>query len=345
VTATDSTAASTLPLPAPRVWPLEVVVVDDDADSCRVLANVLRTMGHSCREAVSASEALSLLAAQRADVVLCDWEMPGMTGVELCQRTRRDDGESHYTYFILVTGQMDRHHILTAMEAGADDYQRKPLALDDLEAHLVLASRVVGLHRRLAEQTARLRRDSERFYNASHTDALTGVGSRLALEEELLALRARQERYGRPACLALCDVDLFKQYNDRNGHVAGDAALRQIAQALKGRLRASDRVYRFGGEEFVILFPEQHLDDALGAIERLRQEVEDLRIAAPTPSGVLTISAGLAELGLADTSTTESVARADVALYRAKQCGRNRVESQPPPRVRSPRPEAPCVRL
>jgi diguanylate cyclase (GGDEF)-like protein len=317
------------PSPLQRIWPLDILIVEDDADARRVLADALRASGHACREAEDAAEALRALRRKRADVILCDWEMPGMSGLELCHRTRVTDDESPYIYFILMTGHDDEGRLLGAMEAGADDYQRKPVSLDELDARLVLASRVLALHRRLGEQTARLRRDSQRLYVASHTDALTGVGNRLAMEEELEAYRSQRARYGRRASLAVCDVDLFKQYNDRFGHIAGDEALRRIAQAMRDQLRASDRVFRYGGEEFVVVLPEQGLDEAASAVDRLRQEVEHLGIAAPSgPAGVLTVSAGVAELDADDANGKEWIERADEALYRAKALGRNRVQLQ-----------------
>jgi diguanylate cyclase (GGDEF)-like protein len=311
------------------VPPLEILVVDDDASTRSVLATALRRQGHSCREATDAEGALRELKKLHADVVLCDWEMPGMSGLELCQETRAQNGDGPYTYFIVITGHDDPRRLLGAMKAGADDYERKPVDLDALEARLVLASRVVALHRRLREQTTRLRRDSQRLYVASHTDALTGVGSRLALEETLEAVRSERERYGRRASLAVCDVDLFKQYNDRFGHVAGDDALRRVAHTIKTHLRASDRVYRYGGEEFVVLLPEQGLEEATRAIDRVKQEVERLHIETPTASNWLTMSAGVAELGPDDATGSDWIKRADAALYRAKERGRNRVEADP----------------
>jgi diguanylate cyclase (GGDEF)-like protein len=311
------------------VHPLEILVVDDDAGSRSPLVAALRQQGHSCREAGDADEALRALKKLHADVVLCDWEMPGTSGLELCRQTRAQNGYGPYTYFILMTGHDDPRRLLGAMKAGADDYERKPVDLDELEARLVLASRVVALHRCLREQAARLRRDSQRLYVASHTDALTGVDSRLALEETLEAVRSERERYGRRASLAVCDVDLFKQYNDRFGHVAGDDALRRVAQAIKAHLRASDRVYRYGGEEFVVLLPEQGLEEAALAIDRVRQEIERLHIETPAPSQWLTMSAGVAELGTEDATGSDWIKRADAALYRAKARGRNLVETDP----------------
>ncbi len=317
--------ASAAPSRRGRVWPLEILVVDDDPSARHILATALRAQGHACREAKSGTEALRELERTGADVVLCDWEMPGMSGLELCRRMRARSSVP-YTYFILMTGHDDHDRLVGAMEAGADDYHKKPLDLGDLEARLILASRVVALHRRLQEQASRLRRDSHRLYVASHTDALTGVGSRLALEEELAAVRSQHERYGRRASLAVCDVDFFKRYNDRYGHVAGDEALREIAGAIKEHLRASDRVFRYGGEEFVVLLPEQSLDEAAMAMDRVRRNVEQLSVPADTEAGVLTLSAGIAELMPGDRHASDWIVRADAALYRAKSSGRNRIE-------------------
>jgi diguanylate cyclase (GGDEF)-like protein len=305
------------------VNPLEILVVDDDVNGRKALMTALRGQGHSCREAGDAEEARRKLKTQHADVVLCDWEMPGTSGLDLCRQTRAENADGPYTYFILMTGHDDPRRLLGAMKAGADDYQRKPIDLDELEARLVLAGRVSALHRQLGERAARLRRDSQRLYIASHTDALTGVGSRLALEEKLEAVRSEHARYGRRASLAVCDVDFFKSYNDHFGHVAGDEALRRVAQSIHEHLRASDRVYRYGGEEFVVLLPEQNLDEAARAIDRVRREVERLHIEAATPLAYLTISAGVAELDRDDVSATEWLKRADGALYRAKAGGRN----------------------
>lgn len=310
--------------------PMDILVVDDDVEAAKAIAKALTTLGHVCRTAASGEEALALIAERRPDVVVSDWEMSGMTGAELCKRARATgaaNGDAFYMYFILVTGHDDREHRLAGMEAGADDFQSKPVDLDELEARLVSAARVVALHRKLAEQTAQLRRESRRLYVAARTDALTGVHNRLALRDELAQMYARATRYDHRYALGICDVDLFKAYNDTFGHVAGDHALCAVADAIRTTVRASDAIYRYGGEEFVILFPEQTLAQAALAMERVRLAVERLKIPAPG-GGVLTVSAGVAEVDpQADRSPEEWLARADAALYGAKADGRNRVET------------------
>lgn len=157
-------------------------------------------------------------------------------------------------------------------------------------------------------------------------DPLTGLGNRRRLDEELTAAAARATRYDHDCAIALLDLDGFKTYNDSLGHVAGDAALRAVATALVAGVRETDTVCRFGGDEFVVVMPEQPLEGAARAAERIRRAVEDLQLRYPTPSGprVLTISAGIALLGRSAAHDQDEVLRqADAELYRAKGAGRS----------------------
>lgn len=306
---------------------LDVIVAEDDPPTRNAVAKAVRTLGHACRAAPNGVDALRLHGEHPADVIISDWDMPGISGVELCRRTRVVDDESPYVYFILMTGYGDRAHLLEGMEAGADDYQKKPIDLDELEARLVSAARVVALQRRLADRTAGLRHDSRRFYVASRTDGLTGAGNRLRLDEDLEAMSARAQRYGHSHAIAMCDIDHFKAFNDRFGHLAGDEALRRVSDSIRANLRSGDALYRYGGEELVILLPEQSLDAAATAMERVRAAVETLAIPSGLGDGALTMSIGIARLeGGHEVAPVEWLDRADEALYRAKRGGRNRVE-------------------
>lgn len=320
------------PPPSHGVDPLDVLIVEDDPATRAAMLHAIRALGHTCRVATDGDVACMLLGERRADVVISDWQMPRMTGAELCRRIRGAETGVHYTYFILVSGFHDRERMLSGMLAGADDFQRKPIDLDELEARLIAASRVVALHRRRAQRERTLKRDSSKFWAASRTDPLTGLGNRLRMDEELATAWARAERYSHQYSLAIVDVDHFKQFNDSLGHLAGDDALKQVATALRSSVRAGDALYRYGGEEFLILLPEQPARDAFQAVERVRAAVMRGAIQRPE-DGVLTISAGVAELDLTtDASIEDWLARADAALYAAKNQGRNRVEiSTPPP--------------
>jgi diguanylate cyclase (GGDEF)-like protein len=227
-----------------------------------------------------------------------------------------------------MTSFDDKDHFVRGMDAGADDYHTKPVDLDELRARLVSAARVVALYRRLAEQNATLRRDVRDSFRVAHIDALTQVANRLSMDEDLKVLWSRAERYGRKYSIAICDVDRFKAYNDQFGHLAGDEALRRVALTVREQLRQSDDVYRYGGEEFVALLPEQSVWEAAQAMDRVRSGVERLAIRTVGERGLITISCGVAQLdSSADESPEAWLRRADSALYRAKARGRNRVEA------------------
>lgn len=310
----------------PRYGRLSVLVVDGDALSRIGLQQAVQQLGHECRTAKDGIEAWQMLQADRADVVLSDWSLPRMGGVELCRRMRAADGDGPYTYFIFMTGFDDREHFLRGMEAGADDYHTKPVDIEELEARLVSAGRVLSLYRKLADKNLQLRRDSQNSFHAARVDPLTGVANRLRMDEDLEVLWSRAQRYGHPFAAALCDIDEFKKYNDRHGHVAGDEVLRRVAQAIRKGLRQGDALYRYGGEEFLVILPEQSLSEAVRAMDRVRGAIELLAI--PSPDGVVTISVGVAELDLAlDRTLKDWLRRTDAALYQAKESGRNRVES------------------
>lgn len=307
---------------------MRVLVVDDEPTSRVIAEAALRNFGHECHTFADGAQAWEATQSLRPDVVISDWTMPGLTGLELCANVRAQ-GPDAYTYFILVTAHGEPHQIIRGMQAGADDYLVKPLDVDDLQVRLIAASRITSLHRRLASQKGELESLNRELTTIALRDPLTGLGNRRALEEDLELLQARAIRYGHRYCLALIDIDYFKAYNDAFGHQAGDHALQVVASHLTAQARGGDALYRYGGEEFLCVFPEQTLGTAAIAVERMRTGMEDLGIpSAAGNSSCLTVSAGLAMLDPDHTRSTHAVLKeADEALYRAKQLGRNRVES------------------
>ena len=306
---------------------MRILVADDEPVSRLVVQTALQRLGHECETATDGVEAWRAFQANRHEVVISDWVMPRLTGLELC-RNIRAFAPGGYTYIIMVTGLAAPHQVIEGMQAGADDYLVKPLDPEDLEMRLIAAARVTSLHRQLAQQRTELEGLNQELTAISLRDSLTGLGNRMAIDEDLDQLEARVIRYGHRYCLALLDVDHFKSYNDTYGHQAGDRALQAVAARLKREAREGDAVYRYGGEEFLCIFPEQFLATAAVAAERIRRGLEHSAIPhAATPVGVLTLSAGLAMLDpVRGSSVGEVLKEADEALYRAKQLGRNRVE-------------------
>jgi two-component system chemotaxis response regulator CheY len=254
--------------------------------------------------------------------------MPGQTGLELCQNIRAAPGGGD-VYLVLLTSSGANDQILAGMQAGADDYLVKPLDPDGLELRLVAAARVTSMHRELADQRAAMERLNEELSAQARHDPLTGLSNRRVLDGDLEVLEARVARYGHTYCMALLDVDHFKAYNDNNGHLAGDDVLRAVGLQLSDQVRTGDSVYRYGGEEFLCIFPEQTLAAGILATQRIRAGVQLLDISHRTSdAGVVTLSAGVATLDpIRARPAREVLKEADDALYIAKQNGRNRVES------------------
>jgi diguanylate cyclase (GGDEF)-like protein len=309
---------------------VKILVADDESTSRLITEVALRELGHECHTVTDGAEAWNAFRSLRPDVVISDWIMPGLTGLELCRKVRTYVSGG-YAYFIMVTSQATRGQIAEGMTAGADDYLVKPFDPADLQVRLIAAERVTSLHQELGQARIELEGLNQELTAISLRDPLTGTGNRRAMDEDLELLEARVARYGQSYCIALLDVDHFKSYNDTYGHQAGDDVLQAVAAQLIEQARRGDVVYRYGGEEFLCVFPEQSLAAAAIAAERMRAGVEALGIThARTSRGVLTLSAGLSILNAGHARSVAEVLRdADEALYRAKQQGRNQVEYAP----------------
>jgi two-component system chemotaxis response regulator CheY len=246
---------------------------------------------------------------------------------------------------MLMTLLDQRDKFLAAMSGGADDFLRKPVDAVELQGRLVAAERVTALYKQLAAQQAELERLNQRFFEEGRIDRLTGTHNRLRLDEDIQDLASRAERYGHRYAVALFDIDHFKNFNDTYGHLAGDNALRLVAQALKDGCRAGDAVYRFGGEEFLMILVEQQSEGAVAAINRHRKNVAALAIPHPaSPTGSVTMSAGVTVIEpKAKRPVLDFLAEADRALYFAKASGRNRVAvfSEPGPSLYDENAEQP----
>jgi diguanylate cyclase (GGDEF)-like protein len=304
---------------------MKILIADDSAAPRQMLRRELENLGHECVVAEDGNEAWTLFQSVGADVVISDWMMPGMDGDEFCRRVRSHPS-APYVYFILLTSLEGRKHVVEGMQAGADDYLTKPFDADELATRLIAAERVTAVHRRLASQQAELERLNAGLFEDSRRDPLTGLGNRRRQDEDLDIALARAERYGHSLCVALFDIDHFKQYNDSCGHLEGDEILRSIASVFARKSRGGDAVYRYGGEELLLVFPEQTLETAAVAADRMRKAVEALGISHPgkPPDGIVTVSAGVARLEPELHDDVERLlARADAALYDAKESGRN----------------------
>jgi diguanylate cyclase (GGDEF)-like protein len=212
----------------------------------------------------------------------------------------------------------DKNHAASNSYLCLCDFSDKDLNIDVLNYQATLAREVLSYslsHARMWQDTKSL----------LVTDTLTGAGTRKVLESALESESVRADRYQRPYCVAMLDIDRFKSINDTLGHQAGDRVLIDVSRCLQDGKRASDVLVRYGGDEFVLLMPETNSEGAVGTMERLRVKVKALKVAKDFP---ISFSCGVAEfIPSPDMTPNELVRRADMALYRAKKLGRNRIET------------------
>jgi two-component system, cell cycle response regulator len=300
---------------------MQVLIVDDSSVYRHLVTSHLQEWGFPFKIATDGNEAWTLL--QRPDcpkLVLLDWVLPDINGIELCRRIRTAASISSYSYIILLTGKDSKKDMLAAMDAGADDYLVKPFDGAELKARLLVGKRIVGLHEELVSARESMR------YAATH-DSLTGLLNRGETYDLLRRESERAKRSGRPLSVILADVDHFKSVNDTLGHSFGDEALKQVAKRLRSKLRAYDGLGRYGGEEFLIILEDCDLVAALVKADALRACVSNAPVVSSLSSRSITISIGV---GVSSDhpagDTTALLNQADRGLYLAKEKGRNRVE-------------------
>jgi diguanylate cyclase (GGDEF)-like protein len=298
---------------------MRILVVDDVPDNIRVLSSMLADEGHQISAATNGRQALKLAEVSSPDLILLDVMMPGMDGYEVCAALKANPQLSSIPV-IFITALADVEDETRGLGLGAVDYITKPFK------EAVVRVRV-RTHLELKHQRDILQ-------NLSRLDGLTGIPNRRAFDERLDQDWRRGARMGESLGVLMIDVDLFKQYNDTNGHLAGDDCLRQVAGSLAGGLlRAWDFVARYGGEEFVCLLEGLDLAALSQVAERLRAAVEALQIphgdSSVSPWVTISIGAALGQPTL-EASPTGLVEAADLQLYEAKRSGRNRVSLPSP---------------
>ena len=296
---------------------MKILLAEDDLTSRSLLTAILKKWGYDAVVTQDGTAAWSELQKPDAPrLVLLDWNMPGLEGLEVCRRLRKKE-TSNPSYVILLTGRDTKSEIVEGLEAGANDYISKPYDNAELQARIRVGQRMLELQASLLETQVAL------AHQATH-DALTGIFNRRAILEQLAHELARALRQGSRLSIGMCDIDHFKKINDSLGHQAGDEVLDACARRLQAGLREYDHVGRYGGEEFLIIATGISGQKDDGLYERLRQQVAATDVKTRAGSVSLTVSIGVAE-GTGQSTVDRLIADADAALYRAKADGRNRV--------------------
>lgn len=310
--------------------PTRVLLVDDDPRMLGLIAHHLRREGYEVLTAGSSSEGLTAALEHHPQIVITDWMMPGMSGIELCRSLRRSKAGAKM-YVLLVTARGEDEQIVEAFDAGADDYVVKPFNPRILLARVRAGVRTIQLRERIEQsERSRLRQVAElgimtrRLRAAALTDPLTDLPNRRYAMKRLKQEWETARRTGRPLSVIMCDVDHFKQVNDEHGHDTGDVVLREVAGVLRTSGRTSDVLCRVGGEEFIVIHAATDIETTVRAAERLREAVARLAIDHGTYRSGVTMSLGVAQRLPGMAGIDELIKAADEALYAAKASGRNR---------------------
>ena len=305
--------------------PPVILLADDEPVNLALIKRRLEWEDYLVHTAQDGREAVARARELSPDLIILDVMMPIMDGLQAC-RFLKEDPTTRDIPVIFLSALDDMETKVSGLSLGANDYISKPFRAEELVARVGVAIRLKRERDRLRESAEDASRRAEAASEMSMTDPLTGLLNRYGLRRSLQREYSEARRYGRPLSCLMIDLDHFKHINDTYGHAAGDAALMQMARVLTEAVRGSDVVCRYGGEEFLVLAPETGLDGALALGEKIRAAATTRLFGDGERVFPLTFSAGAAQLGPAE-SANDLVARADQALYQAKESGRNRVDA------------------
>jgi len=299
-----------------------ILIADDDATARLRLNHFLNQFGYHVVVCEDGEEAWQRINQPDApQLLLLDWMMPGMDGVDICRRLRAQESEGGgYHYTLLLTSRDESDDVVEGMESGADDYLIKPFKKAELQVRLRAGRRILELQQQLMDAR-------NHFEHEAKTDPLTGVNNRGAIEQRVHSELERAQREQKSLAIAMVDIDFFKKVNDTYGHLAGDEVLRETVRRLKKGLRTYDHIGRYGGEEFLLALPGDDHDGVTQLAERLRAAVAVSPVDSSAGIVPVTVSIGVCVVSPGFKGEQDQVVdHADKMLYRAKESGRNRVE-------------------
>jgi diguanylate cyclase (GGDEF)-like protein len=303
-----------------------VLIVDDQPQNLNAIVQHFRKLTHPYEvyQTTSGRQAFHIAHEEQPDLIITDWDMPDLDGIELIKQLKSDPVTADIPV-IMCTGVMTSSKNLdTALNAGAADYIRKPVDPIELIARTRSMVKMGEMIKTIKEQNHALRQSYARMEKMSRTDPLTSLSNRRDLDERLIEEKATADRHGHSFSLILCDIDRFKQFNDRYGHECGDYVLTSTAKLLRQGVRTSDHVGRWGGEEFLVVLPETDTASAQIIAEKLRNKIDHQEHHYHEHTLSVTVTFGIATYRRGE-AIEATLIRADMALYEGKASGRNRV--------------------
>jgi diguanylate cyclase (GGDEF)-like protein len=294
----------------------KVLVAEDDAMFRELVEQWLESWGYEVVLAEDGARAWEILQGDNPpELLIIDWLMPELDGLELCRRVRAQPRQPQ-PYILLVTARDDRQDVVRGLDAGADDYITKPCDHNEFRARLRVGWRNLEL------QTSLIKAGEKLQFQATH-DLLTGVWNRSAVLDFLNRELERSARSGLSTAALMLDVDHFKRINDTYGHLTGDAVLKEVAQRITRVVRVYDWVGRYGGEEFLVVLPNCNREQIKPTADRIRSMVSSHPVLAAGAEMRVSVSIGASVYTAGAISPTQILSEADAALYRAKNNGRN----------------------
>lgn len=304
----------------------KVLVVDDIPVNRKLQKTYLDAEGYSVILAQDGIEALQRVEEELPDLILLDVMMPKMNGFQVCKELKNNNN-TRFIPVILVTALNEIEDKIKGIEAGADDFICKPFNKLELLARVKSLLRIKHLHDELEQKIRELEAAKKELYELAITDGLTGLNNYRYFNEQLKHELSRAKRHNLNVSAIMLDIDYFKNYNDTNGHPAGDEVLRTIAKLIHSNIRKIDIAARYGGEEFALLLVETDKNSAAIVADKIKKIVEDYPFInqETQPNNKITVSIGVATYPLDNNDPDQIISIADQRLYKAKELGRNRV--------------------
>jgi diguanylate cyclase (GGDEF)-like protein len=295
---------------------MKILIAEDDLITSRILGKNLQSWGYEVVLAGSGEQAWQALGDSNLRLAILDWMMPGMDGIEICKKIRRRK-KYKYTYIILLSAKDRKQDIIAGLSSGADDYMAKPVNFLELRARLQTGKRIIDLEDKLLCVQKQLK-------DLASRDSLTKLWNRTEILRFLREELDRTQREKKPLGVIMLDIDYFKRINDSFGHEIGDLALLQVVSRIKRKVRKSDKVGRYGGDEIIVILPSCGLAEIRKISERLRASVARRGLKTDLETIPVTISAGCASSeNRLQPSAEKLIKAADTALLKAKNQGRN----------------------